>query len=134
MKRLQVLLIILFSTLIVLGQDTLNTTLKVSKSERKKQDIFVRNNIIGEWKDENSTLLFYSNGECKILPDKDYEILDGVWEIRNNILRFGLGSTRFLLEFKLLYFSPIEMKIQKTKFYNDKTILTAKKIGDLGGY
>jgi len=62
MKKI-ISIIIVFISISAFGQDIINTNLPISKKEYKKQDNFIRENIIRKWKDQNSTIFFFRSAE-----------------------------------------------------------------------
>jgi len=101
----------LFVAVSSFGQDTLNTKLPVSNRQHKKQDDFTRENIIGKWKDQNSTISFYSKGTYSTLFDTGTKD-SGYWEIKKSKLILTIRPSYFEQTYQLLYFSKNKMRYQ----------------------
>lgn len=135
MKKL-VLLIMIFVAASSFAQDTLNTKLPISNKEHKKQDIFIRENIVGKWKDQNSTLYFYSKGSYFFQHDSGGKD-SGYWRIKKSKLILTRRPSHQEDIYKLHYFSKTNMDFQMADnkqlgefiiYMHDPTIWMATKI------
>ncbi len=109
------------------GQDTFNTNLPISKKEHKKQDNFIKEHIIGKWKDQNSTIFFYPKNTYSILYDEGSKE-SGYWEIKKSKIILTISPSYFEQSYKILFFSKTTMKYQLTDIKQDQTIWAATKI------
>jgi hypothetical protein len=120
------------------AQDTLNTKPPITNREHKKQDDFTRKNIIGKWKDQNSTISFYLKGTYATQFDSGAKD-SGYWEIKKSKLILTTRPSYFEQTYKLIYFSKTEMKYQAidskraedfVSLPEDYTIWIARKIAN----
>ncbi len=120
------LLVAMSISLHSMGQDSLQLNTR-SRKERKKNDAFIRKNLPGKWKDQNSTLYFYPNGNLLIRWDADSLTFSGVWEIdKGRLMTYEIPSL-YSVEYEIFYFSPVRMKFQGRNY--DKNLWIADKIG-----
>jgi hypothetical protein len=127
---------------ISLAQDSLFSRKDTLKTSLAFQDKYIKDHIIGTWKDQNSTLIFRKNKSYSVLYDSTY-FADGIlhiisnpirdkgkWQINNAQLVFISTSLPGVEQFyQILYFSPTKIKYQLIfPETGDKTIWVAEKI------
>ena len=125
MKELLTILLIIFS-LNIYSQSNVVIDTAAANAERKKFDYnnpiqdFPRESFIGKWKDENSTFIFYPNGDFEKTWNNGKSI-KSKWKWIDQNLYVGLGSKKKFIRFYMLqndmdFFS---YKIEgEEKFYN----------------
>jgi hypothetical protein len=95
------------------------------------QDIFIRQNLIGEWKDQNSTTIFKKNGTYSTTFD-DGKAEYGKWSVEKKILSFRGEApdsfSAYFTAYKILFFSPAKFEYQLLDAQTDNTIWIAFKI------
>ena len=95
------------------------------------QDKFIRQNIVGKWKDQNSTTIFKKNGTYSTAID-DGNAESGKWSVERNILSFrgevldSYGA--YFTVYNILSFSPTKFEYQLAGIQSDSTIWIAFKI------
>lgn len=94
------------------------------------RDKFIRQNIVGEWKDQNSTTVFKKNGSfSSTFDDGNYE--HGKWSVEKNILTLRVeildGYGGYLTVYNILFFSSTKMEFQLIDPETDATIWIAFK-------
>lgn len=95
------------------------------------KDEFIRQNLIGEWKDQNSTTIFKKNGIYSSTFD-DGKVDHGKWSVEKNILSFrgevldSFGT--YFIAYNILSFSPTKLEYQLVDTQSDSTIWIAFKI------
>ena len=112
----------------VFGQDSINLKLPISRHERKKQDEFIKENIIGKWKDQNSILYFYPKNTYSIIFD-DGKKESGFWEIKKSKIILTVNPSHIEYSYAILYFTKFKMKYKATDHMEDQTIWEAIKVG-----
>ena len=118
-----------------LNLDSLVQTIKDKKLLKyvyKVEDSIVRENIIGKWKDENSTIIFSKDGTAITTWDTGFE-MESKWRIKKRVLTFestppGPGANASNVEYYILYSSPTKMEYQLLDKKRDSTIWHAIKI------
>lgn len=110
------------------AQDTALLDKSLPRFERKKQDAFIREYIVGKWKDQNATLYFFPGGKSLTVYDDSTKI-NGFWEIKNGKILFIERPSYEVISYDILYFSKTQMKYQLSETYQDPTIWSAVKVG-----
>lgn len=94
------------------------------------QDKFIRQNLIGEWKDQNSTTVFKKNGSYSTAFD-DGNFEHGKWSVDNNVLTLRAEILDdyggYLTAYNILFFSTTKMEYQLLDPEADTTIWIAFK-------
>ena len=123
MKKLTFFLILIISTT-AFGQTTV-------KDSSVLEDKFIRQNLIGKWKDQNSTTTFKKNGTYSTTFD-DSLVEYGKWSVEKNTLSFrgeimdSFGS--YFTAYTILLFTPTKMEYQLIDTQSNNTIWIAFKI------
>lgn len=88
---------------------------------------FIKKNLIGKWKDQNSTIIFKKHGRYINIYDNKKTKEYGSWEIRLNRLVFFVEGFPIGTSYDILYISPTTMKTRLSNCTKD-TIWIANKI------
>jgi hypothetical protein len=95
------------------------------------QDEFTRQNLIGKWKDQNSTTIFKKNGNYSTTFDNGIAEY-GKWSVEKNILSFRGEITDaygvYFMAYTILSFSPTKFEYQLAGKQEDSTIWISYKI------
>ena len=87
---------------------------------------FIRINISGQWKDQNSITSFFTNGSYLIKYDNGSEEI-GSWKLESKKLILSVNGTSIEEVYNILDFTGITMKIQLVNG-SDSTIWVSKKL------
>jgi len=89
-------------------------------------DNFVKKNIVGEWKDQNSIIIFKKNGWYSVLFDNgDKE--HGKWSIDKKVLTLKGESVPSFSAYNIIFFSLTRFEFQSVFIQEDRTIWVAHK-------
>lgn len=117
-----------FFSLQLIAQDPDSVGTSLSKRERKEQDNYIKNNLVGKWKDQNSTISFFPNSRFLIVFDSIGIEQKGFWEIRKGKLILTEHPSYVETVYKISSFSTSKMEYQETGRNTDPTIWIARKI------
>ena len=118
LKKLLVL-IFLSIPIISIGQSSL-------KDSTNYDENFIKKNIIGEWKDQNSTLIFKKKGLYSVLFDNG-DMEHGKWYVSKNVLTLKGESVLTFSAYKIIFMSSLRFEYQSVFIQEDNTIWIAHK-------
>ena len=96
-----------------------------------QHDSIISSNIIGKWKDQNSTLIFKKGGKHTTIYDKGISI-EGKWEISKRVLKLTFEGLFMESQdaYLILSFKKNKMEYRQVSGEKDPTIWIAQKISD----
>jgi hypothetical protein len=117
--------------LLILSISTSSFAQSPAKDSSVLQDEFTMQNLIGKWKDQNSTTIFKKNGTYSTTFDNGIAEY-GKWSVEKNILSlrgeipYAYGV--YFTAYNILSFSPTKFEYQLVDKQEDSTIWIAYKI------
>ena len=104
--------------------------INITEDTTKEADRFIRENIIGLWKDQNSLFEFKKNGGFIIIYDNPHHALQGWWAVKKSRLTISYNFPGED-EYHILKFTPGKIEFKNENNSPDQTLWIAWKIGAL---
>jgi len=127
-KALIILMLFLSYPILFVGAQQTRSypdTVRIPWNPDLPKDDILRKEIIGKWKDQNSTLSFFRNNSYIVVFDTG-ERQEGFWEIKDRVLKFEVNSPfRDLIKYLIVDF--VDNRMVYT-YPDDKSVWVAERV------
>jgi hypothetical protein len=127
-KALIILMLFLSYPILFVGAQQTGSypdTVRIPWNPDLPKDDSLRKEIIGKWKDQNSTLSFFRNNSYIVVFDTG-ERQEGFWEIKDRVLKFEVNSPfRDLIKYLIVDF--VDNRMVYT-YPDDKSVWVAERV------